>query len=57
MDGKILYINLVLYNIQITKLSLRIAVDRFNLGSGEVVVPYNLTRIDDGKWHKIRVKR
>ena len=29
----------------------------FNLGSGEVVITYNETRIDDGNWHKIRVQR
>jgi hypothetical protein len=29
----------------------------FNLGSGEMVLEYNATRIDDGLWHRIRVTR
>lgn len=29
----------------------------FNLGSGEVVLEYNSTRIDDGLWHRIRATR
>ncbi len=29
----------------------------YNLGSGEVVIIFNQTRIDDGKWHKIRAQR
>lgn len=29
----------------------------YNLGSGEVIITYNETRIDDGKWHKIRAQR
>lgn len=29
----------------------------FNLGSGEVLITYNESRIDDGNWHKIRVQR
>lgn len=29
----------------------------YNLGSGEVVITYNESRIDDGKWHKIRAQR
>ena len=30
---------------------------RFNLGNGEGVLVYNLTRIDDSKWHRIRATR
>ena len=30
---------------------------RFNLGSGEGVVQYNGTRIDDGRWHRIKATR
>ena len=29
----------------------------YNLGSGEVVIPFNWTRIDDGQWHWIRAQR
>ena len=29
----------------------------FNLGSGEVIIVYNQTRIDDGKWHKVHAQR
>ena len=29
----------------------------YNLGSGEVVITYNESRIDDGAWHKIRAQR
>lgn len=29
----------------------------YNLGSGEVVLEYNSTRIDDGLWHRIRATR
>lgn len=30
---------------------------RFNLGHGEGHIIYNETRIDDGKWHRIRATR
>jgi hypothetical protein len=30
---------------------------RFNLGSGEVNIPYNLTRVDDGLWHRVKAIR
>jgi hypothetical protein len=30
---------------------------RFNLGNGEGGVVYNDTKIDDGKWHRIRATR
>lgn len=30
---------------------------RFNLGSGEVTIPYNLTRVDDGLWHRVKAIR
>ncbi len=30
---------------------------RFNLGNGEGGVVYNHTRIDDGRWHRIRATR
>ena len=30
---------------------------RFNLGNGEGGVIYNDTRIDDGKWHRLRATR
>ena len=30
---------------------------RFNLGNGEGVLVYNHTKIDDGKWHRIRATR
>ena len=30
---------------------------RFNLGNGEGGVVYNDTKIDDGKWHRIRASR
>ena len=29
----------------------------FNLGSGEIIITYNDTRIDDGEWHKIKAHR
>ncbi len=29
----------------------------WNLGSGEVVITYNETRVNDGRWHKIRAQR
>jgi hypothetical protein len=29
----------------------------YNLGSGEVTLFYNLTRVDDGVWHNLRVTR
>lgn len=29
----------------------------YNLGSGEVVLQYNSTRIDDGLWHRVRATR
>ena len=29
----------------------------YNLGSGEVVIVNNNSRIDDNKWHTIRVER
>ncbi|CAH1774566.1 unnamed protein product [Owenia fusiformis] len=29
----------------------------YNLGSGEVIIQDNHTRIDDGKWHKIKAQR
>jgi hypothetical protein len=30
---------------------------RFNLGSGEVIIPYNFTRVDDGLWHRVKAVR
>ena len=30
---------------------------RFNLGNGEGVLVANETRVDDGKWHRIRATR
>lgn len=30
---------------------------RFNLGSGEVIIPYNYTRVDDGLWHRVKAIR
>ena len=30
---------------------------RFNLGNGEGGVIYNQSKIDDGKWHRIRASR
>ena len=30
---------------------------RFNLGSGEVSIPYNFTRVDDGLWHRVKAIR
>ena len=33
------------------------AIMRFNLGSGELVMSYNATQINDGKWHVIRAQR
>lgn len=29
----------------------------FNVGSGEMVLEYNSTRIDDGLWHRVRATR
>ncbi len=29
----------------------------WNLGSGEVVITYNESKINDGRWHKIRAQR
>jgi len=29
----------------------------YNLGSGEVVITNNHTRIDDNRWHSLRVQR
>jgi hypothetical protein len=29
----------------------------YNLGSGEVALQYNATRVDDGLWHRIRATR
>jgi len=29
----------------------------FNLGNGEGRIVYNATRVDDGKWHRIRATR
>lgn len=29
----------------------------YNLGSGDVTITYNRTRLDDGRWHKIRATR
>lgn len=30
---------------------------QYNLGSGEVIVVYNVTKLDDGKWHTVRALR
>lgn len=30
---------------------------RFNLGSGEVTIPYNFTQVDDGLWHRVKAVR
>ena len=30
---------------------------RFNLGNGEAVLIYNETKIDDGRWHRIKATR
>lgn len=30
---------------------------RYNLGSGEVNIQYNTTRVSDGLWHRIRAFR
>lgn len=30
---------------------------RFDLGSGELFLGYNLTRVDDGQWHRVNVVR
>ena len=30
---------------------------RFNLGNGEGAIVYNKTRVDDGRWHRIRATR
>lgn len=30
---------------------------RYNLGSGEVNIEYNTTRVSDGLWHRIRAFR
>ena len=29
----------------------------WNLGSGEVIITYNESKINDGRWHKIRAQR
>ena len=29
----------------------------YNLGSGEVVLENNMTRVDDGLWHRVKVTR
>ena len=29
----------------------------YNLGSGDVRITFNQTRLDDNKWHKIRIQR
>ena len=29
----------------------------YNLGSGDVTIAYNATRVDDGRWHRIRLRR
>ncbi|PRD25532.1 UNVERIFIED_CONTAM: Pikachurin [Trichonephila clavipes] len=30
---------------------------QYNLGSGEVLIVYNSTRVDDGKWHTVKATR
>jgi hypothetical protein len=30
---------------------------RYNLGSGEAMLIYNATRIDDGNWHRVKATR
>ncbi|QQP49054.1 Pikachurinlike, partial [Caligus rogercresseyi] len=30
---------------------------KYNLGSGDASIVYNWTRINDGKWHRIRLTR
>ena len=30
---------------------------RFNLGNGEGVLVFNSTRVDDGRWHRIKATR
>lgn len=30
---------------------------QYNLGSGEVIIVYNITKLDDGKWHSVRATR
>lgn len=30
---------------------------QYNLGSGEVIIVYNVTKLDDGKWHSVRASR
>ncbi|XP_015907469.1 pikachurin [Parasteatoda tepidariorum] len=30
---------------------------QYNLGSGEVIIVYNSTKLDDGKWHTVRIIR
>ncbi|KAF8791124.1 pikachurin-like [Argiope bruennichi] len=30
---------------------------QYNLGSGEIIIVYNTTRVDDGKWHTVKVTR
>jgi len=30
---------------------------RYNLGSGEVILVYNFSRVDDGLWHRVKAIR
>ncbi len=30
---------------------------RLDLGSGELFLGYNLTRVDDGQWHRVNINR
>lgn len=30
---------------------------QYNLGSGEIIIVYNITKLDDGKWHSVRATR
>lgn len=30
---------------------------RYNLGSGETLIVFNETRVDDGNWHRVKVMR
>ncbi|KAG8201453.1 hypothetical protein JTE90_024323 [Oedothorax gibbosus] len=30
---------------------------QYNLGSGQVMIVYNVTKVDDGKWHTVRATR
>ena len=30
---------------------------RYNLGSGEIVIVENSTKVDDGKWHNAQIRR